>query len=235
MFDSKADERTVLECIRLLIGKCRSNFSADETQTRIYDSAVESINSELLALDAEKPKAGAWTEKYRVGQEVEIDREQGFSQNGKVSAVESDAVLDAVKGRLGEAESMLQSETKSANSLAEKITELQQRPDVGEVRLNNAWRAGFQLCRSYGDNHALFRGEEEERQWAKFFLEDQNRWVSHPQPVQAVSKEVENLVAAVRACFKMIQETYSPKVKYTAETQAMADALAAFDKARGEG
>ena len=37
--------------------------------------------------------------------------------------------------------------------------------------LRAAWEAGFRLCRSYGDNHAHFDGEQKERQW-RAYLQD---------------------------------------------------------------
>ena len=36
--------------------------------------------------------------------------------------------------------------------------------------LRAAWEAGFRLCRSYGDNHAHFDGEQKERQWHAYML-----------------------------------------------------------------
>ncbi|HEX3058086.1 MAG TPA: hypothetical protein VHP62_01920 [Usitatibacter sp.] len=37
-----------------------------------------------------------------------------------------------------------------------------------EMRVREAWEAGFALCRSYGDNHAHFEGEQKERKWRLF-------------------------------------------------------------------
>lgn len=41
-----------------------------------------------------------------------------------------------------------------------------------EQAQRNAWEAGFALCRSYGDNHIHFDGEQKERYW-RAFLERQ--------------------------------------------------------------
>lgn len=34
-----------------------------------------------------------------------------------------------------------------------------------QTQLRAAWEEGFRLCRSYGDNHAHFQGDQKERQW----------------------------------------------------------------------
>lgn len=36
------------------------------------------------------------------------------------------------------------------------------------LRERQAWEAGFQLCRSYGDNHAHFDGEQKEARWRRY-------------------------------------------------------------------
>lgn len=37
-----------------------------------------------------------------------------------------------------------------------------------DTDLRAAWEAGFALCRSYGDNHAHFDGEQKERHWLAY-------------------------------------------------------------------
>lgn len=39
---------------------------------------------------------------------------------------------------------------------------------LAKINLRNAWEAGFQLCRHYGDNHAHFRGLQKEGCWQTF-------------------------------------------------------------------
>jgi hypothetical protein len=42
-----------------------------------------------------------------------------------------------------------------------------------------AWEAGFRLCRSYGDNHAHFDGEQKERQWDAFLAAQEREGLAH--------------------------------------------------------
>lgn len=37
--------------------------------------------------------------------------------------------------------------------------------DTCHERMRAAWEAGFTLCRSYGDNHVHFDGEQKEAHW----------------------------------------------------------------------
>lgn len=45
------------------------------------------------------------------------------------------------------------------------LTRAAQEIEQLKAALRSAWEEGFRLCRSYGDNHAYFEGDQKERQW----------------------------------------------------------------------
>ena len=55
-------------------------------------------------------------------------------------------------------------------------------PDA--LALRHAWEAGFRLCRSYGDNHHHFDGEQKERKWRDYI-----EGLAAPAPVAAPAPE----------------------------------------------
>jgi hypothetical protein len=66
-----------------------------------------------------------------------------------------------------------------------------------------AWEAGFRLCRSYGDNHAHFDGEQKERRWLEYRLS--RRWPALNQAeynaavAVHLADQVNELLAALKA------------------------------------
>ena len=53
-----------------------------------------------------------------------------------------------------------------------------------DLALRHAWEAGFRLCRSYGDNHHHFDGEQKERRWRDYI-----KGLAAPAPVAAPAPE----------------------------------------------
>ena len=58
-----------------------------------------------------------------------------------------------------------------------------------DLALRHAWEAGFRLCRSYGDNHHHFDGEQKERRWR-----DYANGLAAPAPVAAPAPETPDVV-----------------------------------------
>lgn len=53
-----------------------------------------------------------------------------------------------------------------------------------DLALRHAWEAGFRLCRSYGDNHHHFDGEQKARRWRDYI-----KGLAAPAPVAAPAPE----------------------------------------------
>jgi hypothetical protein len=58
-----------------------------------------------------------------------------------------------------------------------------------EEAQRHAWEAGFRLCRSYGDNHAHFDGEQKERHWKKYLGQVAQMAERQPTPVLSTTTD----------------------------------------------
>lgn len=71
--------------------------------------------------------------------------------------------------------------TSTAALINDLLAALRSRPaPPDDLALRHAWEAGFRLCRSYGDNHHHFDGEQKERRWRDYI-----KGLAAPAPVAA--------------------------------------------------
>lgn len=84
--------------------------------------------------------------------------------------------LCAATDRVAELESQIKDMAAATTEATAQVAELQIRHEQQVAAMNAhyqaemraAWEAGFQLCRTYGDNSVHFQGDQKERQWEKF-------------------------------------------------------------------